>query len=309
MRHFICLSSDANIETFPSNTPNNFINLLPEPIENKGEGKYYLKVKSVGLSIYGEGTTDTSSYIKIHILEIKEQIQGNDFTHFAGGFTYPPKDKYTYYYGLHTFKRSPNLELKFQYLSQLHVILTNENDKQITLPTAFPTLVWIELSDMTPEHEFTMTCLSSQPLLYPGNTLAQFISPVRSELHLANFEVAVLQVVFPPRMKEVSTATLTVGRNTWKFDLGQMYSTEDFIQAVKAKLRHSTYKADVVFGIQDATDHEHDGQIFFARKDNALTQRRGQIWIEPDLTFSRICGTILNYDGGFFMKPGKVHFF
>ena len=296
----MCLSSHASLETFPSNTQCDFVNHLPMPVTNKEGKSFYIRLKSIGIA---NNDTGWSSYLKIHIYEVVEQREGVNYTHFAGGFSYPPKLSLGKDYGFHTFRQAAHLPIRFHELNKIQISITNEIGEKPPLPSAPATLVWVELTDMAPEDQFTITCLSNQPSLYPNNNLVQFTTPLPTEMSVAGYEVALQQLVYPPYMTEASVAEIQVGRYNWKYRLDLLEGgLHEFVARVQGSLSKSTYKQELVFDI-------HEGKAFFARRKTTLSKARGGITITPSLNFIKACGQLHKVQGEITLMPGETLIF
>jgi hypothetical protein len=248
--------------------------------------------------------------MKIYIHELESQREGNTYTHFAGGFNYPADKIQTgdYTYGLHVFREAPNLLLRFEELRQIHVLITKDDGNQALLPRAYSTFLWIEITDMKPRDQFTITCFSHQPTLYPSNTLSKFSSPIPSEMHLLNYEVALQQLIFPPQINENTIASIRIGRYNWTIKLHEIRNTVNFIAKVQGLISGSTYRNELVFAIHDGAG-AHKGMAFFARRNTALARRRGPLEIIPSINFSKACGQTIKAKEAFRLSAGQVEFF
>lgn len=314
---YICLSSTSSLKLFPKNTNTSFTNSLPHPIVNTEFKKFHIQMVGIGivprlsLRNYMQGGK-TTGYLKVHINELEAQKQGRQTTRTAGGFTFPPEhswDKYSY----SSFKHAPQLPLRFQQLNSLHVNITDLNDRPVDLGPGFETIVWAKMMDESDEDQFTITCLSRQPNLYPQNTLTQFISPLMSSLHLPNYEVALLNVVFPPRLAHKATkATLQLDEVKLEFVLNHYNSTEQFIAAVSAAVTGSVYGDQLHF--RKAISPKYRGQVYLGREPGAgdipirvitspsFTKACGQIDYPRDITFLEQ-GQFIPFSG----KPNIYH--
>jgi hypothetical protein len=306
---YVCLCSEADVETYPNNRPEEFVNLLPAPLRNRENHRFYLRLQSVGLSLGGEGPTMTKSYLKIHIYELDSQRQGSGYSHCAGAFAYPPKNRHRPFYALHDFQETPDLLIRFQELNRLHVRITDENDGPIRLPRSWSTIVWVKITDMAPHDQFTVLCTSHQPRTFPGNTLVKFASPLPSEMDLQGYEVALQQLVFPPHMTEPSVGTLKVGRATWEFDFSDHYDITSLIREVGRRIAASNYADDLVFNQQMDRQINHYGQMYFARSNGQTAHLRGPVTIVPSNIFTRVCGQLMRPKAAFNLDAGETEFF
>lgn len=262
----ICLSSEANKNLFPSNTSSSFINQLPNIIWNKENQKIYMRLLAVALPIHLPGVWSEYSYLKIHVYEVESQREGLEYTHGAGGFPFPPLQKCSEGYAMHTFSHAPLLLLRFQQIDKLHIRLTDEQDKNVKLPKGPATLVWVEITtDMEDSEYFTTTCLSYQPLTHPSNNLVTFRTPFSTPLTLPDHEVALLQLVYPPNMTEESMVTLRVGNYLWEYDLDYIDTAQEFISKVNIDIRNSIYYNDLNFTYWNGHNRNR-GKVIFIRR-------------------------------------------
>lgn len=310
--HFICLSSDACLDHFPKNSLNSFTNRLPAVLRNRGGRRFYIRLKSISIctgSRYYRETPDFS-YVKIHIYEIEAQKEGRESAHFAGGFSYPPEKRASDDYALHTFRHSPNLLVRFQELDKLHVRLTDEANNPVEIPPGPPTIIFLEITDMEPTEEFTITCISQQPDTYPSNSLAKFTVPLPNQMHLKGYEVSLLQVVYPPEMKETIIASLKVNNYVWHYNLSNMASTTQFIHAVQRDLAHSEYGGYLRFKrLGMNTDSPMAGRLAFLVSYRYKWRERGLITVHPSPNFAKVCGQVMEPRLKTTMKTNDIFFF
>lgn len=248
-----------------------------------------------------------SSYIKVHIYELAEQMEGETYTHFAGGLPFPPREKCRDDYSLHTFNQAPKLLVRFQQLHSLHVHLTNEYNENIKLGFGPPTIVWLELTNMQPSDEFTTTCLSHQPLIFPSNTPAAFETPLPSEMVLDNYEVALLQVVYPAEMQEKVMASLKIRPYTWSYNLSELETSDEFIAAVQRDIANSSYAGHLTF--KKLEHGEYRGRLMMAMRWTYDWRTHGPIIVEPSSNFTKACGQRDTPRAKTTLRPNNVFIF
>lgn len=305
------LSSANSLETFPNNTASDFANLLPQEIKHVSSNKkYYIKLLGIAISAR---TTHDLGIVSVHLQQLEPQKAGTSVTQVLATFPFPPtRNLWTDNYALHTFKNSVLLPLKLEELEYLHVRLTDEYEQKIVLESHYPTVLWFEITDKSMEGQFNMACTSRQPNLYPNNQLGDFIVPLPSEMSLPDYEVALLNVVFPAHLSEEEReVSFTVEDDEFVFDLNTYTTTQEFVQDVKDQLLQSAYRDmlifDTVFG------GENDGCAFFHMMEMAL---RHELSIKPSPAFTAACGqvqmprarTILTR-GSFFTFQGTPNIF
>lgn len=305
----ICLSSRACLDVFPKNRENAFTNQLPIHLKNKDNKRFYIRLKKIGVCTKGKSSwwRHNFSYIKVHIYEVEEQNEGMIQTHFAGGFPFPPEEVCSHDYAMHTFQHAPHLLIRFQQLDKLTVKLTDEHNQDIAIAFGPPTILWLEITDMEPEDEFTITCISRQPDMYPNNQLQCFTTPLPTEMSLPNYEVALMQLVYPPELEEKVMASLRVGDLIWNYNISAMETTEDFIKAVHTDILASRYKDLLKF--KRLQYGPMKGHLFFAMRWKRGWQSIGPITVQPSPNFTKVCGQTVNPRAKTTLTPGKLFIF
>lgn len=305
--NYVCLSSRVNLDVFPDNTDNSFVNQLPVVLRNRANKRFYIRLKAVGVTTDGVEESRTSSYLKVHISEVESQRKGVVSDHCIGGLPFPPA-KCADNYGLHVFQRAPHLPIRFQELHALHVRLTDERDEPVVLPAGSATLIWVEITEMIRnDDEFTITCVSSQPDHFPNNTLSQFVTPLPQEMNLRDYEVALSQLIYPPQMRERAPAWLRIDRRTWRWDLSNLLNADDFINRVIQRIRRSRYGKFIILTQTRAGPHK--GHVFLARRQAGANLWKGGIEIEFSETFSAVMGDAINPVTRLKLMPGETHKF
>lgn len=284
---WICLSSTANKDLFPTNTNTSFINQLPDTLWNRDSRPLYMKILMVGMPVmemYGG-----FSNLKINVYEVESQKQGLEYTHNAGIFPYPPSERISPKYATHTFPHAPTLLLRYQRIDKLHIRLTDEFDEEVTVQEDKATLIWARITSMPEGDQFTVTCLSHQPATHPDNSLVLFRTPLTAPLTLTNHEVALLQVVYPPGMEEDSLISLQVGGYKWTFNLDEMDDYGDLISRVNHSLNNSPYREVIKIGYSNAGSGDSRYKMYFARSPSKGAQKPG-ILVSPSPGFLKACG-------------------
>jgi hypothetical protein len=307
---FICLSSAASLDVFPKNTATSFTNLLPRTLTNKGNKTFHLRLKAIGITTRSADPGLISTYLKIHIYELQAQREGLKTTDAAGGFAFPPLEKCSQIYAFHTFRQAAYLPTRFQQLDSLRIKIVDAQDKEVELLEGPPTLVWLEITDMEQDNQFSITCVSSQPHLYPNNTLSNFTTPLSSELNLTDHEVALLHLVYPPGMTEGEIATLKIDDTTFAYDLNQIRSTVQFLARVKVDIFKSKFKKELAFGVMKAgprKGHPFIRRTRLRKKGNRFTV--APIMVNPSPNFTKACGQLSKPKSITSLYPGMTVFF
>lgn len=308
---FFCLNSSNSKHAYPNNTASDFTNILQTPLANTDTKPFELRLVSISLSTkYAEPVTaEPSGYLKIEIEEVEKQRQGRKFVHFSGGFPYPPSTRLTDDYGIHEFRNQPSLPLRFQHLEHFRVRIVDENDELIKLYDNYPTILWVEMSQSDKhEEQFIITCDSYHPSLYLDNKLYNFNTPLPSELHLSNYEVALLNVYYPPRLYEsVTPAILSIEERQMTFYPNDYNTTEAFIRSVNDTLRRGRYGWAYRLVELQLSNYE-DPTLCLTRMSlppNA-TQQPVPHRINMNVTFLRACGQIDSPGKAMIMLPGDI---
>lgn len=311
-RAFLCLSSEGSGHIFPYNSPTCFANRFPKPIFNEQGRTFSIRLVSISLG----GTLalgQQENYLNVHIYEMEAQRSGHQYTQSAGGFAYPPRrHALERKYGLHTFRHSPHLPLRYHKLEELHVRLTNKDGKQVELTPGYPTLLWIELTDAMKEDEFMITCSSEHPEFFPSNSLNIFSSPLPSELELKSYEVALLNIIFPAHVEEPTKVSLEVDEYSFHFQLRYIRNARHFVQLVKDDLNvynRNKERNALTCGIVERG--EKRGQFYIMRNENDTVQlgQESGIKIVPSPTFTRACGQVLLPRERTYLQPGEMILF
>ncbi len=300
---YICLTSNANEDIYPENTRTNFTNRLPSSWTSKDGKPFYLTLKTIFISTADLAFQDISqvNYLKVHVFELEPQRFDQKFNHCAGGFQYPPKQELVANYCCYNFLHPTKLPLRYQHLDKLHIRITNNEDEDIEIKLGMQTILWIELTtEMTQQDQFTICCSSFHPNLFPGNTLNNFSSPLPTELYLPAYEVAMLNFIHPPFMKEKDRIIwVSINGRKIEWNLNKMRNTAHMLAEIKNDIEsHGT----VINRLKFSTN---DGQVYIERISHPKvpTKRPMRIEISPD--FSKAMGQTLKGQGVIILMPGE----
>ena len=314
----VCLSSSASTELFPQNTPTSFANQLPSTLTNRDNRKMFLRLKCISLArTSADPYRFSSGYVKIHLYEVEGQRRGREYAHCVAGFVFPPDPlEDGGEYGLHTFRHAPRLPIRFQSLDKLRVRLTDERDRDIRLRKGAPTLVWLSLDEMGSQEQFTVTSFSRQPDLFPANTPSRFTAPLPAELQLDDHEVALQNVIYPPRMEEEALASLRVNDKVFRYDLKRFPDTASFVRRVVLDVRFE-FEGRLIFGVQERPG-EHRGQAFLFRPTRRPGGGEGSdgagsppapMRIYPSSSFTKAMGQVSRPRGATSLEEGRSFYF
>ena len=308
----ICLSSDTSAHIFNNNRRGNFTNLLPRALTNREHKKFYIRLHAIALSNH----LFYFGHVKVHIYEVEGQRQGRKFSHCIGGFHYPPPDvagTQANAAGLHTFEKTTFLPLRFQHLDKLQVKLTKVDEEVEFDPKSGPsTLVWVQVTDeMQEREEFLITNSSIHPNTFPSNTLNRFNSPLPSELMLADYEVALLNILYPPDLKEQEEkGTLQINDTIFKFNLPGYKNTRQFVQSIRRAIEESPFNGIFYFGTGGPEDGPYQGHLYMTVLPDAPIPDDQKITVSVNTPFQRACGqTHPPFETMEMTKKGIKHFF
>lgn len=301
------MSSENSLDVYSDNTSSNFSNVLPKILTTERDEKMYIKLVGIGMSNICKHPL---SYVNVHLKELEPQRAGREFNQIIGGFAYPLEESDAVVgYGLHTFKHPVLLPLKFEELDSLQVRLSDEFNQDIELDQQFSTLIWFEITDEGMEDQFVMACTSRHPTLYPSNELGEFTVPLPSVLNLPNYEVALLNVLYPPSISDAErNVSFTVEGNNvadeFVFDLSMYRTTEDFVEAVQEKLRYSVWHGMVEFDF--STHRSRRGRVYFYYTNMGIFD---YIKIVPSRNFTLACGQLQQPLGEIKLTPNGGYIF
>ena len=248
----VCLVSTNNMDLFPSNSRTHFINHLATVIRNQTQTQtLYARLKAVGLAV-DRTQPSQPGYVKVQLYEIANQLQGRGFNRLLGGFEHPQDGTSTYTYK--TFGDTPFLPFREPNLAQLHVILTDVNDKRFRIECGPPTIILIEVvseSIMEDEGSFTVTCRSNDSdNVYTHNKPGHFTSALAEMFDLNNYEVCLLNVVYPNIMTETCKATICVEDEFYIVDLkDDVTDLESFLFKINMEMSKGFFGQELRFGV------------------------------------------------------------
>ncbi len=249
MRLHVTLSSSASKEHFPQNTLARFTNVLRRPIYPSGDkSQLYARVKSIALSSKVPGVTKESPravedphshFVRIHIRDLDPATTTDDRS--IAHFPFPPKTLFRDGYAFHEFEHEPYFLIRANPIHQFSIILTNSVNEPVDLYGQLATIVQLEISDMRPSGQFTVTCASHskrQLELYPQNTLSSFIVSLPQEFSLKGWQVALVGISYPPvtaselRLKFIFPAVQEDEEKyfTLTYNVHDFSSSEDFLK-------------------------------------------------------------------------------
>lgn len=311
------LASNSSRQWFPENSPTSFTCLLPETLRKSSfpDHKFHVRLVSIAL---GTASSDRPvGYVKVHLQELEPQRSGEEFTQVVGGFQFPPAQIFPRTrYGMHTFKHPTLLPLRLEELQSFQVRLTDQWNQELLIEDNFPTVLLIEIAEAGMEDTFTVVCDSRQGEHFPNNKLAEFTTPLPTELNLAGYEVALYSLVYPPLMREsvtMASVAIEAGEvsHSFEFRLDAVPTTSFFIRRIQIALQNSVFAEDLIFG--EIPNGPHQGSAFFHMRAGS---DRPYLKVTPDRHFTLACGqcyhprtTTTLHPGQFFLFEGKPNIF
>lgn len=253
----ICLTSTASLAVFPFNSRTKFTNVLPAPIHKENpEKSLYVRLRAIGISTLCDevmGTDPHAGYLRVNLHELSEQHFNQGTDQAAGGFEYPPKTnlKANTSFAYHVFSRTPYLKLKLDVIHKFQVSLTNAIGRPVHgIYGGPPTIVLLDINNDMDVDNFTMTCSSSHPLVYTSNTLTEFTSPLYQQMDLSSYQVALVNVMYPPSLTETTIATMSLDGERFTYVLNDFENTTAFIHKVGLDVRGSRHGHALKFEVQ-----------------------------------------------------------
>lgn len=261
---FITLNSNSSIDSYPQNTATNFTNVLPHQMQTYGGKKLFIRLRRLIMSYkFGEVLAQRTSHVKIHLTELEPQTVNTSYEKILAHFQFPPEDVINDEYALHDFEHGQFNELQSVPLHQLTIKITDSNNQELPLwEEGAPTLLILELSDMDYSKQFVITCQSRGlygPELYPHNTLTKFTARLPQEFFLPDWEVAMLNMTYPPDLRHITSPTCTIEVETdyfddesrkWTFKLIDYASTAEFIYDIIQSIEQDEFWSSIISVVQ-----------------------------------------------------------
>lgn len=315
MKSHITLSSDACRDLYPYNSQSEFINLLPNVLENRDDKKFSLKLISIGLSTVVDGDDGVpSGYVKILVNEVEAQREGQEYTRFAGGFTYPPETSAGADYALHTFRHAPILPLRFHKLDKLRVSVIDIHNRPVSFLPGPATILQVELtSGMEEDGQFTLTCHSEDLLRFPGNSLSSFTYGLPSTLDLAGCEVSLLNIVYPPHLElKKDPVWIRLNRVRLDYNLDKYRNVETWLHKMTRDiLRNDSIRNEFAISVSNQL---HTGGLICVRRKRRMIAagappQKEKMTMEVSPAFAKACGQHTTPVDKRRMSPGDVIYF
>lgn len=308
----VCLLSTGSLADFPYNTRTHFINQLPTAIKTQSsDRKIYVRLRAIAISCLQDRVMladANSNYLKVSISELEDQRVDRGFDRCAGGFEYPPKTELVQNtnYAYHVFSRTPYLRLRFSEITRLEVRIVNLAGELVEgIYSGPPTLVLLDVSDSMNSNNFTITCNSRQPELFVNNTLSNFTSPLHSEMDLSNYQVALVNVMYPPTFTERTVATMTIDSTRFTYIMDEFTHTDEFIAHVQQDLRNSRFGNLLSFKMYNYGWKK--GRLGLGRERGAINRNfKKKMVVSFSNTFTIACGQQHDFRGATVLIPGHT---
>lgn len=296
----ITLTSNASLNAYPNNSLSKFVTHLPLALNQPGGIiARYIRLKSVKMHTQLQTPDPYSGYIKIQLDEVEGQRNSVIYERTLGTLKFPPNKKF-HEYSIHEFKNAPVLKLVSTPITSFSALITNTLGTQLQLSYGPPTILELEVMEVLENNEFVIHCSSFQPTMFDSNTLSTFACPMPSEVTVKDYDVALLNIVYPPGLQEDSIAKLTIEKVVYTFVLNSYDSTDDFIDDVHNKLEDSQYGQYVTFGRVEKGPRKNSVQ--FTR--NKTRGAPFVLKIKLSKEFQLACGYMLNLSPIHMLKRG-----
>lgn len=308
----VCVLSTASLADFPYNSRTHFINIMPTPIRTSTpDQKLYLRLRAIAISCLQDAEmldNPDSDYLRVNVSELEQQIVDRGFDYCAGGFEYPPQTDLsrTTGYAFHTFSRTPYLRLKYTEVTRLEVTITNLSGQPVEgIYSGPPTIVLFDITTSMHTNNFTITCNSRQPDLFINNRLSNFTSPLHSEMDLSNYQVALVNVLYPPTLYERTLATMIIDGTRFDYVLDDFERTDDFVKQVKQDLANSRFRRIMYFRLHQ--QGRRQGRLGLGRVLGPANRKfKKKMVVSFSNTFTIACGQQHDFRGATILSPGKV---
>ncbi len=223
--------SNCSLNRYPDNSNSKFKHILPKKISINPNTTYLIKLKSVSIAFNLKRSANKIGFFKIHLEELTPRFsldetnernciskipapKNQKFAKGAKGKRYISNantplgqkvlDKSAYHYSFRTppaFTFAPEKPE----ITELSYIITDEENNQLQLKPGFPTVICIEIVEMTSTHQQFMFSISPTRdyKLFPDNTFSSFKVSLPSEtiLPLGEWEVAVHSIIVPKHIR------------------------------------------------------------------------------------------------------------
>lgn len=244
--HFCTLVSNGSMNNFPDNTLTNFTNLFPFSLRATHNNTLFIRLRSIAISpVLRPGADEVaSSVVEVYISELRGSIANTEYTQCLARFQFPP-GQVLENYALKEFENTTFLPLLDSSINKLSVKIVDQSGQQLALADGEqPTLLHLEISEMSEPGHFNLTCLShtdAEVARNPNNTLNNFTVTLPSPLTLTGYEAALASIAFPPDMgvrQEIITMEVVIqpGTHIEDIDIDTSECADD--AALAAKIVH-----------------------------------------------------------------------
>lgn len=312
---FITLQSNSSVKHHPQNSITRFTNVLPQPIQAH-DRKVFIRLRRLVMSYkFVEVITERISHVKIHLSELEPQTVNTFYEKTLANFQFPPEDIINDEYALHDFEHAQFIELRSVPLHQLSILVTDSNNREIKLSDdSAPTILLFELSDMDYSKQFSITCQSKNLRgleLYPNNSLSRFRVRLPQEFYLENWEVAMVNMTYPPDLKhdvetnvwvEMSTNYDEGYKEKFNFDIKEYEETSQFITDVIHTINYDNFWGALVTASEKKEDDKVVG-FQFAIQPDPDSFPRWNLAITVTLEFNDLFWSVFDAEKKFNKSP------
>lgn len=219
------MMANGSLNYFTDNSLTKFSNIVPPLIKMKfSANPLFVRLRRLIISHKLIEDTPNIDYIKIHLSQLEPKVNNSKFDKCLAVCKFPPSE-ISGEYAIQDFENSPFYELQSDELHMLSLFITDSENDQLQLDEGPTTIAVLEISDMDYTKQFTITCRSHnnyEKNLYP-NTLSKFRVRLPSEFHLNNWEVSLLNMIFPPDL------TLHVPKSIITITIKTNFATKDIV--------------------------------------------------------------------------------
>ena len=316
----VCLISSNNLDFHPTNTRTSFANQFSNNIRNKKEGEsLFVRLQAIGLAIDWNQETQPG-YVKVQLWEIGEQLEGEGFNRFLAGFEHPAaaariqRGENTVGYTYKTFAFTPFLPLRYSNLDQFHILLTDANNRVFRIEQGPPTVALLEViseSEMTDRGSFNITCQSRSNTTYPSNTYSFFKSPLPEMFDLRNYEVALLNVVYPSGLSENCMTYICVEQERYYMNLQEVNTIDDWVFNMNRELSKGEHAQELKF-VPTYDSQTNQPRLSLRRErmpDGAHVGQKPFLHITMSWSLLKLLGETRSFNSLLMLAPGeKIQF-
>ena len=277
-RKNVCLVSCNDTDIFPGNSRVFFSNKCPGTLHSKNPDEVlFVRMKAIGLAV-DVAQQLQPGYVRVHLYEVGEQLEPSHgqqhFNRMLGGFTHPEPEFFyqeellkqeqqlrqlkgekreedvRYPYTFKTFGYTPHLALRYSNIDKFQVLLTDAHNQRFRVERGPPTILFLEVlseSEVMDKGSFNVSCRSTQKEIYPNNTLHRFTVPLPEMFDLQNYEVTLLNVIYPPGLTEECITSMRVENEVYDINLHNIKDISTWVKTMNKDLKLGHYGRELRF--------------------------------------------------------------